>query len=369
MFFTRSRKTLNAGPRLRLETLEGRDLPSTTPLTLTVHPGQSIQTAVNDATPGSTIYIEPGTYSLAQTVTIDKAGLKLVGRPGRHGAPVVLLNQGGVQDGISVTANGGGFELRNVVVQGFADNGVLLTGVDQFTISHVAAVNDANYGIFPAFCSHGVIEFSSASGSGDTGIYVGQSGDVTVRANTVHDNLNGIEIENSTNVRVTGNIAYRNTVGLLVDLLPATVPGIEVVASSQVTVADNFILFNNRANSAAPPDITATEQSGVGILLIGGDRTTVRNNWVLGNDTGGVILLSGLDLLTLAGLPADSYGSVDPNPAHTTIRDNVVLDNGRNPADRALPHADLIASASALAGTDNHWIHNLFRTSVPSPLP
>jgi parallel beta-helix repeat protein len=354
--------------RPAVESLEGRDLPSGGPIIVHPGPGDPLQTAISGAAPGSTILIEPGTYD--EAVTVDKANIKLIGLPGPSGVVIENPKAGSNADGVLVTPRGGGFVLRNVTVRDFDENGVLLTGVDGFRISGVTAVNNHDYGLFPVLSAHGVIEFSSASGSHDTGIYVGQSSDVTLRDNAAHDNVNGFEVENSTGVRAYGNLAYGNTVGIFVDLLPP-VDGITVTTSSRNTVAGNLVLDNNRANDADPTDLAAAEASGVGILLVGGDHTTVRDNLVTGNDVGGIVLLSGLDLEALGALPPGSYSGagIDPNPEHTLIKDNIVLGNGRHPADPTQPHADLIASPAALMGSDNHWEGNIFQTSFPGELP
>jgi parallel beta-helix repeat protein len=352
--------------RPAVESLEGRDLPSFAPIIVHPGPGDPLQAAINKAAPGSAILIEPGTYP--EAITVDKSNIKLIGLPG--GVVIENPKPGANADGIAVTPNGGGFVLRNVTVRDFDENGVLLTGVNGFWLSNVTAVNNHDYGLFPVLSAHGVIEFSSASGSHDTGIYVGQSSDVTLRYNAAHDNVNGFEVENSTGVRVYGNLAYGNTVGIFVDLLPP-VDGITVTTASHNTVEANLVLNNNRANDASPTDLAAAEQSGVGILLVGGDHTTVRDNFVTGNNVGGIVLLSGLDLEALGALPPGSYkgAGLDPNPEHTSIRNNIVLGNGLHPADPTQPHADLIASPDALMGSDNHWKGNVFRTSFPGELP
>ena len=358
----RRRSTLPRHVRPSLEILEGRALPSTTVL---LHPGDSIQHAVDAAKAGTTILLAPGTYK--QTVTVDKANLKLVGLPGKGG--VVLQNPGGQGVGVTVTADGGGFELDNVTVRGFDADGVLLEGVDGFRLEGVRAVDNHDYGLFPVLSAHGVIEGCAASGSNDTGIYVGQSSAVTVRDCVAHDNVNGIEVENCTGVTVKDSVVYGNTVGIFVDLLPAVVPGISVTTSSQDLVADNLVVANNRANTADPSDIAAAESPGVGILVVGGDHMTVKGNLVLGNDSGGIVVLSGLDLIALGALPAGAYDGLDPNPEHTTVQGNIALGNGLHPADPSQPHADLIASPNALLGSDNHWIGNVFATSFPPALP
>jgi parallel beta-helix repeat protein len=356
----------NARPAV--ESLEGRNLPSSGPIIVHPGPGDPLQTAITGAAPGSTILIEPGTYP--EAVTVDKANIKLIGLPGSGGAVIENPKAGSNANGISVTPRGSGFSLSNVTVRDFDENGVLLTGVDGFRISGVTAVNNRDYGLFPALSAHGVIEFSSASGSHDTGIYVGQSSNVTLRYNAAHDNVNGFEVENSTGVQVYANLAYGNTVGIFVDLLPP-VDGITVTTSSHNTVEGNLVLANNRANDASFTDLAAAEASGVGILLVGGDHTTVRDNVVTGNNVGGIVLLSGLDLEALGALPPGSYNGagIDPNPAHTLIKDNIVLGNGRHPTDPTLPHADLIASPTALMGSDNHWQGNISQTSFPDKLP
>jgi parallel beta-helix repeat protein len=354
--------------RPAVESLEGRDLPSGGPIIVHPGPGDPLQTAITGAAPGSTILIEPGTYK--EAVTVDRANIKLIGLPGHGGVVIQNPQAGSNADGISVKPQGSGFVLSNVTVRDFDENGVLLTGVNGFRISGVMAVNNHDYGLFPSLSSHGVIEFSSASGSHDTGIYVGQSSDVTLRYNTAHDNVNGFEVENSTGVQVYANLAYGNTVGIFVDLLPP-VDGITVTTSSHNTVTGNIVLDNNRPNDADHNDLAAAVQSGVGILLVGGDHTTVQDNLVTGNNVGGIVLLSGLDLEALGALPPGSYvgAGIDPNPEHTRIQDNIVLGNGLHPTDPTLPHADLIASPSALMGSDNHWKGNIFQTSFPNDLP
>ena len=92
--------------------------------------------------------------------------------------------------------------------------------VDNFLLSHVAAINDGAYGLFPVFCKYGVIEYCSATGHDDTGIYVGQSDSVAMQYNEAHGNVNGLEVENCTDVAVFKNHSYDNVAGLLVILLP-----------------------------------------------------------------------------------------------------------------------------------------------------
>src|SRR3954466_3667262 len=139
---------------------------------IVVHNGESIQAAINVASPGMLIQIQPGTYK--ESITVAKAGIKLVGAS-ENGAGVIIKNPGNEVNGINVTAAGDGFMLQNVTVRDFNQNGVRLDGVDNFTISHVTAVNNGEFGFFAVHSSHGVIEHCSASGHSDTGIHTGES--------------------------------------------------------------------------------------------------------------------------------------------------------------------------------------------------
>jgi parallel beta-helix repeat protein len=113
----------------------------------------------------------------------------------------------------------------------------------------------------------------------DAAIYVGQSENVLVTANQVHDSLIGIEIENSRNCSVSGNEVFGNTLGILVDLLPF----LQVTVQQNTVVSFNEVHANNRPNTAAPGDLRGVFPPGIGILLIGADTTTVRKNIVTGN--------------------------------------------------------------------------------------
>jgi parallel beta-helix repeat protein len=345
--------------RPRVEALESRDVPSTL---LEVRPGdpsafQTIQSAVNAARPGDRIEVFSGTYD--EAVNISTPGLILFGAPG---ASVVIENPGGAMNGITVQAASGaklaGFTLANVTVRGFAGDGVSLDNVSGFTLSHVTAQGNGDYGLFPVLSANGVIIACAASGSNDTGIYVGQSSHVVVRNSVAFDNVNGIEIENCTGVQAVGNRVFGNTVGILEDLLP----GLTVETAVGNVIRGNVVTANNRPNTAPPGDPAALEPPGTGIAIVGGTGTLVQGNTVTGNAFAGIAVLSGADLL--GPYPA----GLDPNPENTLVEGNVALGNGfltQVPPGFPQP-ADLLWDGN---GRNNHWRSNVFGTSTPGKLP
>ncbi len=329
---------------------------------IVVHQGESIQAAVDAAAPGETIFIEAGTYS--EAVRIEKPGIHLIGSSCFAFEKVIIQNPGEEENGITVRDGGDGFVLKNVTVQNFEENGVFLVRVDNFLLSHVTTINNGEYGLFPVVCKNGVIEYCSATGHTDTGIYVGQSDSVAVQYSEAYGNVNGLEIENCSNIAVLKNHSYDNVSGLLLVLLP----GLTVKSSSNVLVAENNFDNNNHVNFADPEGgFEAFVPSGSGILLVGVDNATIRNNKVTNNNFTGIATVSTVILGALAGLPPEAFADIEPNPDGARITNNSLANNGSAPpAGLPLPGVDLLWDGN---GTNNCWKNNTYSTSYPSPLP
>jgi parallel beta-helix repeat protein len=327
-----------------------------------VHKGGSIQAAVDAAESGQAIIIEAGTYS--EAIVVNKPDIQIIGSSCYGDDKVIIQNQGNADNGITVTDAGDGFTLKNVTVQNFKENGVILIHVDNFLLSHVTAVNDGAYGLFPLFCNNGVIEYCTASGHDDTGIYVGQSDNVAMQYNVAYGNVNGLEVENCRNVVVFKNHSYDNVAGLLVILLP----GLTIKTSSGVLVTENNFENNNHVNFGDPEDgFEALVPTGTGILNVGSDNVTIKNNKITNNNFTGIATVGDLVLGALAGLPPEAFADIEPNPDNSKITDNVLANNGTAPpAGLPLPGVDLLWDGS---GTNNCWKNNTHNSEYPSPLP
>jgi len=330
---------------------------------LSVSPGESIQDAVDAAGPNQTIVIEPGIYH--ESIVVDKPGIKLIGKRDPHGQGVIIENPGDEENGIFVSDNGDGFMLARVTVRNFEENGVLMIRVNRFVLSFVDTINDGEYGLFPVLSSQGLIFHCSAQYHSDAGIYVGQSQFVNIFKSTAFGNVNGFEIENSSDIKVHQNYGYNNTSGLTVVLLPQ----LTVKSSSNISIVHNRFIDNNLPNFADPDDIAAAVPTGSGMLVIGSDNVTIMQNEVTGNDFLGIGIGSTTLITALAGIPPEVI-DVEPDPDGVEVKHNTVLDNGDSPPPLPPPltglGVDLFWDGS---GTANCWQNNTFETSFPPVLP
>jgi parallel beta-helix repeat protein len=343
--------------------------------TMTVHPGQSIQAAVDAAPPNTTIHVEPGVYhestSGLSAIVISKDGLQLIAQP-TAGHPVVIENAGTQMNGIvvapadSVTVstdehpgehppcgtNGNlihGFTLRGFTVRGFDQFGVYLACVDGFTLSQNFTDTNKLYGLFPVRSHHGTMSDNEAQNTTlDAALYVGQSDHVDITGNSSHQNLLGIEIENSSDITATNNQVFDNTLGIIADVMP----GLQKTDQANVMIASNDVHDNNHPNTGAAED-TAQTPPGTGIVVLGGSQVTVQHNQVSNNGFAGIIVAS-----YCTGVSPCTDLDIDPDPKDCRIANNDLSGNGTmppmDPLERALA-ADLVWDAT---GTGNCWTGN-----------
>lgn len=348
------------------------------PATVTVHAGESIQAAINAAPANATIVVEPGVYhespNAPNAIVISKNGIQVVGQS-TSDHPVVLENAGGQMNGIVVAptdsisidpteehpgehppcgTNGNmihTFSLKGFSVRGFEQFGVYLACVDGFTLSQNLTDGDQLYGLFPVRSHNGTMTNNELQNtSKDAALYVGQSDHVTITDNRTHDNLLGLEIENSSDITAKNNQVFNNTAGIIADVNA----GLQKKDQMNVLIANNDIHDNNRPNSANSGDNQDATPPGTGMVVLGGSQVTVQSNTVSNNGFAGIIVSSYCTGTTACSTPID----IDPNPENNRVVDNELSNNGMSPPPDPLEAALAADLVWDHTGTGNCWAGN-----------
>lgn len=294
----------------------------TAPTTLQV-PGDAdtISAAVDQAIEGDVIEVAPGSYH--ETVLIDVPGVILRGTDRNE---VIIDGELTRDDGVIVTAPG--VAVQNLTVVNHLQNGVLVTGMldhahhhahgedrstyekldpeefpplQGFHVDHVTAANNGLYGVYAFNSQHGIISDSYASGSADSGFYVGQCQpcDVLVTGNVAEANAVGFEDANAGgNLWVVGNRFVGNRVGATFnsDYQEAYLP------QAGATLAGNVIALNNGEETPAQAD----GGFGTGVGIGGGTENTVVRNLIRGHARAGLLFASSEDLAPLHNTTTDN---------------------------------------------------------------
>lgn len=269
----------------------------------------SIQAAVDKVAAGGVVLVDPGTYRETVTVATEDVTVRGTDRN-------ITVIDGETTRPYGVVAIGDGVRIQNLTVRNHLFYGVLVTGlhdqngprapnegayepfdptefppVQRFAIDHVTAHNNGLYGIYAFNAQHGVITDSYASGSADSGIYVGQcrNCDISVRGNVAERNAVGFENANASGpLTITGNRFAGNRVGmtLLSNYQEAFRP------QHDNEVVGNVIVGNDESDSPAQAD----GGFGTGLGVAGGQDNTIERNRITGNPRAGVLLTNTEDL-------------------------------------------------------------------------
>ncbi len=328
-----------------------------------VREGESIQAAIDGASPGDTILVDPGTYqekgNAVYGLRISTPNLRLIGkirpRKGEAGK-VKLLHFGTQETGIYAAPEGceykdkacpdvlKGFYVRGFSVQNFPVNGIQTRWVHGFRFVRNESIDNLNNGIYPTLSANGLVIRNYSYGSLDTALWVAGSENVRVIGNELVGAPTGLEITVSNNVLATHNDIHDNTVG--VGLYHPNAAG-----NPPLPVMENWIIWKNDIydNNLPNPAPEGTFQSGLipgyGVLLLGVSDHVIAKNDIENNSAAGVGVL-GWCTATGLGDPSRNCDS-DPPIADPASNDNLVTrnllnNNGLNPPPLPIPGVDLL---------------------------
>ncbi len=286
----------------------------------------TIQNAVDAADPGDLVLIDPGVYREAVSVTTP--GLTIRGADRNE---VILDGEFTRENGIFVTADG--VAIENMTARNYTVNGFFWDGVTGYRGSYLTAVDDWVYGIYAFDSVDGLFEHSYASGSWDSGFYIGQCDPCNAVITDVLSEFNGLGYSgtnSSGNIYVVNSEWRYNVAGVA----PNTLDSELLPPVNNVVVAGNFI-HHNGEDERAPNGTAQWSAFGSGVVLAGARDSTVRNNLLVNNKSSGVQIVSMID------------ANFWPSGANE-VRDNVIRGSGR--ADLLL--GGPVEQGSCFAGND-----------------
>lgn len=286
-----------------------------------------LQLALLDAQPGDVITIPAGTHSLDRGLSLTADGVTIRGE-GMDTSILSFKGQIAGAEGLLVTGD-------NVVLEGFAvedakGDAIKINDTDGVTIRSVrvewtgeAKTENGAYGLYPVQTTNVLIEDVVAIGASDAGIYVGQSRGVIVRNSRAERNVAGIEIENTQDADVYGNLTTDNTGGILVFNMPGlSQPG------GRVRVYDNDVYENDRGNFGHPGTPVASIPAGSGVVVNSHDDVEIFENRIRDNRTANIIIASVYSSNFADSSFSDTF---DPYPDRIHVHSNDLSGGGDKP--------------------------------------
>ena len=292
-----------------------------------VTPGEGAQTRLQEALilaePGDVVELGAGRFVLTDGLSLDVKGVTLRGA-GMEATVLDFSGQKGSGEGLLVTSDD--VTLRDYAVENTKGDGIKGKGADNIVYYRVrvtwtngALTTNGAYGIYPVESTGVLIDGCKVSGASDAGIYVGQSKDITVRYSLAEYNVAGIEIENSRNAIVHGNLTTRNTGGILVFDLP----NLPVMGGGNTVVENNLVIDNDTPNFAPKGNIVAGVPRGTGVMVMANETVVVRGNTLANNPTA--------QIMVLAYPNAFDDPRYNPLPRRIVIGANTIIGGGNDP--------------------------------------
>lgn len=288
----------------------------------------SFREALETAQTGDVIEVPPGTHVFKRSLVLNTDGVTIRGA-GMDQSVLSFKGQIAGAEGLSVNANN--FLIEDLAIEDTVGDALKVNEGDNITIRRVRTewtngpdVNNGAYGIYPVQTTNTLVEESVAIAASDAGIYVGQSRNVVIRNNRAEFNVAGIEIENTIDADVYGNVATDNTGGILVFNMPQ-IPQ----RGHSTRVYGNEVHNNNTLNFAAPGTAVSGVPSGSGVIINSNDKVEVFDNNISNNNTAN-ILISSYFSANYAG-QRELAEDFDPYPEDIFIYGNVFDGGGKVP--------------------------------------
>lgn len=288
---------------------------------------ETLMVQLLDAKPGDVIDIPEGVFAFDRSLSLTVDGVTIRGQ-GMDKSVLSFKNQVAGAEGLLVTAND--FTIEDLAIEDTKGDALKISEGENIIIRRVRTewtggpkTSNGAYGIYPVQTKNVLMEENVAIAAADAGLYIGQSQNVIVRNNRAEYNVAGIEIENTFDADVYGNVATKNTGGILVFNMPnLKQPG------ARTRVFNNEVYENNTKNFGHEGTPVASIPAGSGVVVNSNDQVEIFDNDIKDNKTANVIIAS----IFSSGISQDGMqDDFDPYPEGIYIYDNRFEGGGNNP--------------------------------------
>ena len=280
-----------------------------------------------DAKPGDVIEIPEGRFAFDRSLSLTVDGVTIRGA-GMDKSILSFAGQLAGAEGLLVTASD--FTIEDLAIEDTKGDALKISEGENIIIRRVRAewtngpkTENGAYGIYPVQVKNLLMEECVAIGSSDAGLYIGQSQNAVIRNNRAEFNVAGIEIENTFDADVYGNVATNNTGGILVFNMPnLKQPG------ARTRVFDNNIYDNNTKNFGHKGTPVASIPAGSGVVVNSNDQVEIFDNDIRNHRTANVIVAS---VFSSDIGKSDMREDFDPYPQGIYVYGNRFEGGGDNP--------------------------------------
>ncbi len=288
---------------------------------------ETLMTQLLDAKPGDVIDIPEGRFAFDRSLSLTVDGVTIKGA-GMDKTVLSFAGQVAGAEGLLVTASD--FTIEDLAIEDTKGDALKISEGENIIIRRVRTewtgkpkTENGAYGIYPVQVKNLLMEDSVAIGASDAGLYIGQSQNVVIRNNRAEYNVAGIEIENTFDADVYGNVAVNNTGGILVFNMPnLKQPG------ARTRVFKNEVYENNTKNFGLEGTPVASVPAGSGVVINSNDEVEIFDNDIRDNKTANVIVSS----FYSSGFSEDGMqGDFDPYPQGIYVYGNRFEGGGDNP--------------------------------------
>jgi plastocyanin len=230
---------------------------------------KTIQAGVDRAKKGDLVLVSPGVYKESVKVGTDGIVIRGVDRN------TTILDGGfKLENGVFV-AGADGVAVENLTARNYKENGFFWNGVLGYRGSYLTAYRNGDYGIYAYDAQYGQFDHSYASGSPDSGFYIGQCNPCHAVISDVVSEYNELGYSGTNS---SGDLFLVNSVWIhnRAGIVPNSLDSEELPPQGEATIAGNVVSSNGNPTAARSETPEFDAAFGGGVVLIGsvGDQVT-----------------------------------------------------------------------------------------------